>query len=102
MHFNIIEKIQEIISAIMYKLPAVISLCVIILVFYVVYDVFISYKRTHQVPIRIQTFSGMKNETIDMRENFGTAFDDCVKRGYDTDFCLRSENLYTKRENIPI
>ena len=107
MKLNLIEKSREIANAILYKLPTVLSMCLIILAFYVFYTVFISYNRTHQVSgvyskTQRQSDLVLSANPVDMRENFGTAFDSCVSRGYETDFCLRSENMYSKRENISL
>jgi hypothetical protein len=37
-----------------------------------------------------------------LKEAFGTGYDHCVTKGYDEQFCLRSENLHSKREDIPL
>jgi len=48
------------------------------------------------------TTEGLFDARVPIQEAFGTEYDSCVKKGYDDQFCLRSENSWRKQEDIPL
>jgi hypothetical protein len=97
---------REIGNAIRHKLPMVLGMCVFIAIFYFIYEYVLSPTRiicnspNHHIH-PIAPVNDLRAPPGEAMEGFGTTYSACIEKGYDTHFCLRSENQYTRSENIP-
>ena len=100
--------LKSLFSVIRAKSAMVVMAATIVFLMYIVYSKIVSPIRIGSAKSKI-SLGEEKNEMeglFDMRqpikESFGTGYDHCISKGYDEQFCLRSENLHAKRENIPL
>ena len=100
--------LKSLVSAIRAKSGMVVVAAIIVFLMYVIYTKVVSPIRFHSMKSQISlaeehnTTEGLFDMRRPIKEAFGTGYDDCTAKGYDAQFCLRSENLHSKRENIPL
>ena len=100
--------VKSLSSTIRAKSGMVLIAAVIVFLMYVVYSKVVSPIRFNSVKSQISlaeennTAMGLFDMRLPLKEAFGTGYDHCIAKGYDGQFCLRSENLHAGRENIPM
>lgn len=100
--------IKSLLSTIRAKSGMVLIASIITLLMYVIYSKVVSPIRFNSMKSKISlnkeinTAEGLFDMRQPLKEAFGTGYDSCIAKGYDEQFCLKSENLHARIEDIPI
>ena len=100
--------IKSLLNTIRAKSGMVVVAAVIVFLMYVIYSKVVSPIRFSSMKSQISlaeennTTEGLFDMRKPVKEAFGTGYEDCIAKGYDEHFCLRSENLHARREDIPL